>query len=112
MNDIDFIYYERKTFYKNVPNATIFSFFLGMESGVKGPQYIKIGFEINILNEQTHDSCTFDIMDVTESYCKIGEFYAEVRMIFNNGANNYNGAFKRLLILIKIILDSLILNQS
>ena len=27
---IDFIYYERTTFYKNVPNGTNFLFYLGM----------------------------------------------------------------------------------
>ena len=39
-NDVDFIYYERKTFYKNVPNATNFLFDLGMECGMERPQYI------------------------------------------------------------------------
>ena len=33
-NNVDFSYYERKTFYKNVPNATNFLFDLGMESGM------------------------------------------------------------------------------
>ena len=37
-NNIDFIFYERKTFYKNVPNATNFLFDLGMESGMERPQ--------------------------------------------------------------------------
>ena len=46
-NNIDFSYYERKTFYNNVPNATNFLFDLGMESGMEIPQYIIIGFEIN-----------------------------------------------------------------
>ena len=36
--NVDFSYYERKTFYKNVPNATNFLFDLGMESGMKRPQ--------------------------------------------------------------------------
>ena len=49
LNNIDFIYYERKTFYKNVPNATNFLFDLGMETGTERPQYIKIGFEIIIM---------------------------------------------------------------
>ena len=35
MKNIDFNYYERKTFYKNVPNATNFLFDLGMESGME-----------------------------------------------------------------------------
>ena len=60
-NNIDFSYYERKTFYKNVPNATNFLFGLGMESGMESPQYIIVGFENNNVNEQTHDASTFDI---------------------------------------------------
>ena len=39
-NNVDFSYYERKTFFKNVPNATNFLFDLGMESGMERPQYI------------------------------------------------------------------------
>ena len=39
-NNVDFSYYERKTFYKNVPNATNFLFDLGMESGRERTQYI------------------------------------------------------------------------
>ena len=54
-NNVDFSYYERKTFYKNVPNATNFLFDLGMESGTERPQYIIIGFENNNVNEQTQD---------------------------------------------------------
>ena len=71
-NNADFSYYERKTFHKNVPNATNFLFDLGMESGMERPQYIIVGFENNNVNEQTHDASTFDIMNVTECYCKIG----------------------------------------
>ena len=37
-NNVDFSYYERKTFYKNVPNATNFLFDLGMDSGMERPQ--------------------------------------------------------------------------
>ena len=37
-NNVDFGYCERKTFYKNVPNATNFLFDLGMESGMERPQ--------------------------------------------------------------------------
>ena len=96
-NNVDFSYYERKTFYKNVPNATNFLFDLGMESGMKTPQYIIVGFENNIVNEQTHDASTFDVMNVTECYCKIGsEFYPEDRMNINYGTNNYNEAFKEI----------------
>ena len=39
-----------------------------MESGMERPKYIIIGFEKNNVNEQTHDACTFDIMNVTECY--------------------------------------------
>ena len=65
-NNVDFSYYERKTFYKNVPNATNFLFDLGMESGMERPQYIIVGFENNNVKEQTHDASIFDIMNVTE----------------------------------------------
>ena len=96
-NNVDFSYYERKTFYKNVPNATNFLFDLGMESGMEIPQYIIIGFENNNVNEQTHDASLFDVMNVTECYCKIGsEFYPEDRMNINYGTNNYNEAFKEI----------------
>ena len=93
-NNVDFSYYERKTFYKNVPNATNFLFDLGMESGMERPQYIIVGFENNNVNEQTHDARIFDILNVTECFCKIGSaFYPEDRMNINYGANNYNEAF-------------------
>ena len=96
-NNVDFSYYETKTFYKNVPNANNFLFDLGMQSGIEGPQYIIVGFENNNVNEQTHDANTFHIMKVTECYCKIGsEFYPEDRMNFNYSANNYNEAFKEI----------------
>ena len=96
-NNVDFGYYERKTFYKNVPNATNFLFDLGMESGMERPQHIIVGFENNNVNEQTHDASTFDVMNVTECYCKIGsEFYPEDRMNINYGTNNYNEAFKEI----------------
>ena len=96
-NNVDFSYYESKTFFKNVPNATNFLFVLGMESGMERPQCIILGFENNNANEQTHDAGTFDIMNVTECYCKIGsEFYPEDRMNINYGTNNYNEAFKEI----------------
>ena len=96
-NNVDFSYYERKTFYKNVPNATNFLFDHGMESGMERPQYIIVGFENNTVNEQTHDASTFDVMNVTECYCKIGsEFYPEDKMNINYGINNYNEAFKEI----------------
>ena len=96
-NNVDFSYYERKTFYKNVPNAINFLFDLGMESGMERPQYIIVGFENNNVNEQTQDASTFDVMNVTECYCKIGsEFYPEDRMNNNYGTNNYNEAFKEI----------------
>ena len=61
------------------------------------PQYIIGGFENDDVNEQTHDASTFDIMKVTECYCKIGsEFYPEDRMNINYGTNNYNEAFKEI----------------
>ena len=65
-NNVDFSYYERKTFHKNVPNATKFLLDLGMEICMERPQYIIIGLENNNVNEQTHDASTFDIIIVTE----------------------------------------------
>ena len=107
-NNVDFRYYERKTFYKNVPNATTFLFDLGMESGMERPQYIIVGSENNNVNEQTHDASTFDIMNATECYCNIGiEFYPEDRMKINYGTQGGKlimvpRLLKRLLALIKI----------
>ena len=50
-NNVDFsYYYERKTFYKNVPNSTHFLFDLGMENGMeRPPQYIIVGLKILML---------------------------------------------------------------
>ena len=98
-NNVDFSYYERKIFYKNVPNATNFLFDLCMESGMERPQYVIVGFENNNAIEQTHDASTFGIMNVTECYCKIGsEFYPEDRMNINYVINNYNEVFKEIVI--------------
>ena len=55
-NNVDFSYYERKTFYKNVPNATKFLFDLGMENGRERPQYIIVGFENNNVNVSDNDN--------------------------------------------------------
>ena len=94
-NNIDFNYYERTTIFKNVPTATNFLFYLGMETGMDRPQYVIIGLENNNVNEQTHVASTFDIMNVTECYFKIGsEFYPEDRMNINYCTNNYNETFK------------------
>ena len=71
-HNVDFSYYERKTFYKNVTNATNFLCDLGMESGMERRQYIIVGFDNNNINEQTHEASTFHMMTVTECYCKIG----------------------------------------
>ena len=96
-NNVDFSYYERKTFYKNLHNATNFLLDPGMESGMERPQYIIVGFENNNVNEQAHDASTFDVMNVTECYCKIdSEFYPEDRMSKNYGTNNYNEAFREI----------------
>ena len=96
-NNTDFSYYERKTFYKDVPKATNFLCDLGMESGMERPQYKIIGFENNNVNKKTHYASAFNIMNVTECYCKIGsEFYPEARMNINYGTNNYNEAFEEI----------------
>ena len=43
------------------------------------------------------DASTFDIMNVTECYCRIGsEFHPKDRMNINYGTNNYNEAFKEI----------------
>ena len=98
-NNVDFSYFERKTFYKNVPNATNFLFDLGMESGMERPSYIIVSFENNNVNEKTHDASTFHKMNVTECFCKIGsEFYPEDRMNINYGTNKNNEAFKEIAI--------------
>ena len=77
-NKIDIKYYERKTFNKNLSNATHFLFDLGMKSGTERQQCIVIGFENKNANEQTNDASNFDKMKITECYCKIGsEFYPE-----------------------------------
>ena len=66
------------------------------------PQYKKVGIENHNDNEQTHDACTFIIMNVTECYCKIGsEFYPEDRLKINYGNKNYNEAFKEIVSLNK-----------
>ena len=66
-----------------------------MESGTERPQYIIIVFENTNVSEKTQDASTFDIMNVTEGYCKIGsQFYPEDRMNINYCTNNYNEAFK------------------
>ena len=102
MLNVDFSYYESKTFYKNVYNANNFLFDLGMESGMERPQYIIIRFENNNVNEQIQDASAFRIINVTECYCKIGnEFYPEDRLNINYGTNNYNEAFKEIVSLKK-----------
>ena len=95
--NIDFSYYERKTFYKNLTNATNFLFDFGMESGIERPQYIMIGFEKNNVDEQTHDASIFNELNDTEWFCKVGsEFYPEDRMNIIYGTNNYNKALKEI----------------
>ena len=66
-NNIDFSFYERKAFYKNVPDATNFLFNIGILSGFEIPQYIIANFENNV-NDQTNDSSIFNEMDVTECF--------------------------------------------
>ena len=102
--------FERKTFYKNVPIATIFLFDLGMESGMERLQYKIIGFENNNVNEKTHDANIFNGMNVTECYCKMGsELYPEDRMNIIMVLIIIMRLLKRLLILVKIIMGYLIL---
>ena len=90
-------YYERKTFFEDLPNATKFLFDLGMEDGMERPQCIIIGFENNNVNEQTHDASTFNMMNVTDCFCKNGsEFFPDDRTINNYGAYNCIEAFKNI----------------
>ena len=103
---------KERHFFENPPSATNFLFDHGMESGMERPQCIKIGFEINNVNEQTHDASTFNMMNVTDCFCKNGsEFFPDDRTI-----NNYGAVLiivlrllKILLILIKILMDYLII---
>ena len=100
--NIDFSYYEIKTFYMNTPNATNFSLNLGM----KISQYKTIGFEIINVNDETNDASTFDIMNVTECYFKIGsEFHPEDRMNITMVLIIIMRLLKRILTLIKIVMD-------
>ena len=104
-NNVDFGYCERKTFYRNVANATNFLFDLGMESGMERPQYIIVGFENINVNEQTHDASTFDIMNVTECYCNIGvSFIPRTEGILIMALIIIMKLLKRFLALIKIIM--------
>ena len=64
-----------KESHKKVPKAINFLFELGMESGMEGEQYIIIGFENYNVNERTHDSNTFDIMNGTASYCHSSKLF-------------------------------------
>ena len=55
-NNIDFSFYERKTFYKNIPDATNFLFDIGVESGFEIPQYTIVSFENHNVDDQTNHS--------------------------------------------------------
>ena len=48
-NNFDFSYYEKKTVYKNVNNATNFLFDLGREKGMERQKYVKIVLKIKML---------------------------------------------------------------
>ena len=95
----------------NIEIRSLTSLFdLGMESGMQRPQYIIICFENNNVNEQAHDASKFDLMNITEFYCKNGsDFYPEDKMNNNYHSNSYVEDLKRLLISIKIIMDYLII---
>ena len=66
--NIDFNFYERKTFYKNVSDATNFLFDIGIESCFEIPQYIIVTFENSNFNDQTIDASIFNEMDVNEFF--------------------------------------------
>ena len=86
-----------------MPIATKFFFDLGKELVMEKPQNIIVGFENNNVNEQIEDATTFDVMNVTECYCKIsGEFYPDDRMNLTYGTSNYNEAFKEIVTFGKI----------
>ena len=52
-----------------------------MESGMEKPQCLIIGFEKNIVNEETNDASRFSDIDVPDFYRIIGiEIYPEDRM--------------------------------
>ena len=70
--NIDFAFYERKTFYKNLPIATNYFFDLDVEGCFKIPHRIILSFENDNVNAQTSDGGIFKESNVTECYCKIG----------------------------------------
>ena len=81
-----------------------------MERSMERPHYIIFVFENINDDEQTHDASTFDIMKFTECFCKIGsEFYPEDRMNINMLLIIILRLLKRLLIVMKIIMDYLII---
>ena len=86
----------------------LFFFDLGKELVIEKPQNIIVGFENNNVDEQTDDATTFDVMNVTECYWKIGGgFYPDDRMNLNYGTNNYNEDFKEIVTFRKIKMDYL-----
>ena len=54
-NNVDFSYYERETFHKNVHNATYFLFDLGMKSGMENHRYIFYPEDRMIINYGTNN---------------------------------------------------------
>ena len=48
-NNVDFSYYERKTFYENVLDANNFLFDLGMESDMERSQYVRSHLVLRII---------------------------------------------------------------
>ena len=103
--NVDFSYYERKTFYKNETNATNFLFNLGIKSGMERPQYIKIAFENNNVDDQTHDASTFHIMNVLNVIVRlVVSFTLRIEIILILVLIIIMRLLKRLLALIKIIM--------
>ena len=98
---MDVCFYERKSFFKNVPDATIFSIDIGIESCFEILQYIIVAFEKSNVNGQTNDSSVFNEMNVIECFCKITNVsYLDDRMTINYGANKSNVGYKQIVFFI------------
>ena len=96
-NNMDLSFYDIKTFFRNVPDATIFLFDLVVENVFKMPQYVIVTYQNNDFNEQSNVSSIFKEMDVTECFRKVGSVpYPDNKTINNYGADNYNVAYNEI----------------
>ena len=93
-NIVVFSFYKRKTFYKNVTDATNLLFELGVKSGFEIPQDIMVISENNSVNDHNNDSSILNEMDITEYFCKSDSVsFRNDRTTIYYGAKNYFVAF-------------------